>query len=251
MAAQQQVLAEEKVLNEAVRLNRTRKVCAQHAPRLRASNDCAVNKFGRWLPDCNHSADDFIGEQRKKRHGSARHDQYPETLPLADKEVVLAFDDGPLPPHSNKILDILTSECVKATFFIIGRMARQFPDVVRREYAAGYTIGAHSQNHPLRSHKLSGDHLHHEIDDGIASVRAALSAGLENASGHSHLSERLLGSDCALRRFPRQIDTDKVSNEEIQDIVITANLTPKMPGLQNSFQAILKELGKDMQIRFT
>lgn len=53
-------------------------------------------------------------------------------------------------------------------------MARQFPDVVRREYAAGYTIGAHSQNHPLRFHKLSGDHLHHEIDDGIASVRAAL-----------------------------------------------------------------------------
>jgi peptidoglycan/xylan/chitin deacetylase (PgdA/CDA1 family) len=57
--------------------------------------------------------------------------QYPETLPLADKEVVLTFDDGPLPPHSNKILDILTSECVKATIFIIGRMARQFPDVVR------------------------------------------------------------------------------------------------------------------------
>jgi len=100
--------------------------------------------------------------------------QYPETLPLADKEVVLTFDDGPLPPHSNKILDILTSECVKATFFIIGRMARQFPDVVHREYAAGYTIGAHSQNHPLRFQKLSGDNLHHEIDDGIASVRAAL-----------------------------------------------------------------------------
>jgi glutathione S-transferase len=30
-----------------------------------ASNDCAANRFGRWLPDCNHSADDFIGEQRK------------------------------------------------------------------------------------------------------------------------------------------------------------------------------------------
>jgi len=49
--------------------------------------------------------------------------QYRETLPLAEKEVVLTFDDGPLPPHSNKILDILTSECIKATFFIIGRMA--------------------------------------------------------------------------------------------------------------------------------
>jgi hypothetical protein len=49
--------------------------------------------------------------------------QYPQTLPLADKEVVLTFDDGPLPRYSNKILDILTSECVKATFFTIGRMA--------------------------------------------------------------------------------------------------------------------------------
>jgi peptidoglycan/xylan/chitin deacetylase (PgdA/CDA1 family) len=100
--------------------------------------------------------------------------QYPETLPLADKEVVLTFDDGPLPPYSNKILDILAAECVKATFFVIGRMAREFPDVVRREYAAGDTIGAHSQNHPLLFHKLSGDNLRHEIDDGIASVSAAL-----------------------------------------------------------------------------
>jgi peptidoglycan/xylan/chitin deacetylase (PgdA/CDA1 family) len=100
--------------------------------------------------------------------------QYPKTLPLADNEVVLTFDDGPLPRYSNKILDILTSECVKATFFVIGRMAQQFPDVVRREYAAGYTIGAHSQNHPLRFQKLSGDNLHREIDEGIASVSAAL-----------------------------------------------------------------------------
>jgi hypothetical protein len=41
-------------------------VCACDAGVVRqASNDCAANKFGRWLPDCNHSADDFIGEQRK------------------------------------------------------------------------------------------------------------------------------------------------------------------------------------------
>ncbi len=72
------------------------------------------------------------------------------------------------------MLDILTSECVKATFFIIVRMARQFPDVVRREYAAGYTIGAHSQNDPVRFGKLSGENLRREIDDGIASVSAAL-----------------------------------------------------------------------------
>ena len=59
--------------------------------------------------------------------------------------------------------------------------------------------------------------------------------------------------DGRLRRWlPRQIDIDKVSDQEIQDIVITANLTPrKCLGFKTPFQAILKELGKDVQIRFT
>jgi IS30 family transposase len=43
-----------------------------------------------------------------------------------------------------------------------------------------------------------------------------------------------------------------MSDQEIQDIVITANLTPrKCLGFKTPFQAILKELGKDVQIRFT
>jgi IS30 family transposase len=51
---------------------------------------------------------------------------------------------------------------------------------------------------------------------------------------------------------PRHIDIDKVSDEEIQDIVLTANLTPrKCLGFKTPFQAILKELGKDVQIRFS
>src|SRR6476660_4547625 len=54
--------------------------------------------------------------------------QYGETLPLADHEVVLTFDDGPLPAHSNRILEILAAQCVKATFFTIGRMASAYPE---------------------------------------------------------------------------------------------------------------------------
>src|ERR1700744_4338945 len=46
--------------------------------------------------------------------------QYPESLPLNDHEVVLTFDDGPLPPYTSRILDTLASECVKATFFMVG-----------------------------------------------------------------------------------------------------------------------------------
>ncbi|HXQ04428.1 MAG TPA: polysaccharide deacetylase family protein, partial [Bradyrhizobium sp.] len=45
--------------------------------------------------------------------------QYAETLPLRDHEVVLTFDDGPLPHNSNQILEILASQCVKATFFTV------------------------------------------------------------------------------------------------------------------------------------
>jgi peptidoglycan/xylan/chitin deacetylase (PgdA/CDA1 family) len=100
--------------------------------------------------------------------------QYPDSLPLADKEVVLTFDDGPLPPYSNQILDILASQCVKATYFMVGSMAHAYPQVVRRVYEAGHTIGTHSENHPTHFGTLPIDRMRHEIDDGIADVGAAL-----------------------------------------------------------------------------
>ena len=100
--------------------------------------------------------------------------QYGESLPLDDHEVVLTFDDGPLPPYSNQVLEILASECVKATYFMIGRMARSFPDMARKIRDAGHTIGTHSQNHPLKFHKMPVERSAQEIDDGIASVTAAL-----------------------------------------------------------------------------
>jgi peptidoglycan/xylan/chitin deacetylase (PgdA/CDA1 family) len=100
--------------------------------------------------------------------------QYPETLPLNDKEVVLTFDDGPLPPYSNQILDILAAQCVKVNYFLVGAMARAYPSVVRRMYEEGHTIGTHSDTHPLRFGELPLDRLRHEIDGGIADVSAAL-----------------------------------------------------------------------------
>ncbi len=69
-------------------------------------------------------------------------------LPLADKEVVLTFDDGPVPRYTNPILDILAAECVKATFFLVGEMAHAYPATARRIYAEGHSIGTHSKDHP-------------------------------------------------------------------------------------------------------
>src|SRR5579871_1607408 len=100
--------------------------------------------------------------------------QYRETLPLADHEVVLTFDDGPLPRNSNQILDILADECVKATFFTIGQQARNSPEGVRKLLAAGHTIGTHTQTHPLTMDRMPIERARQEIEDGIASVKAAL-----------------------------------------------------------------------------
>jgi peptidoglycan/xylan/chitin deacetylase (PgdA/CDA1 family) len=100
--------------------------------------------------------------------------QYAESLPLADHEVVLTFDDGPLPQKSNQILDILAAQCVKATFFEIGRMAKASPEGIRKLRDAGHTIGTHTQDHPLSMNHMAIERARQEIEQGIDSVKAAL-----------------------------------------------------------------------------
>jgi peptidoglycan/xylan/chitin deacetylase (PgdA/CDA1 family) len=106
---------------------------------------------------------------------------YHDSLPLADHEVVLTFDDGPLPPHTGAILEILASECVKATYFMVGRMATAFPDWVHKVAAAGHTIGTHSQSHPLTFHKMPLPKAEQEIDQGFESVQTALGSDFKVA----------------------------------------------------------------------
>jgi peptidoglycan/xylan/chitin deacetylase (PgdA/CDA1 family) len=98
--------------------------------------------------------------------------QYPETLPLNDHEVVLTFDDGPLPRYTSRVLETLASECVKATFFMVGQMARAYPEMVRRVYDEGHTVASHTQNHPIR--KMSAAQAAREIEEGFASLREAI-----------------------------------------------------------------------------
>jgi peptidoglycan/xylan/chitin deacetylase (PgdA/CDA1 family) len=100
--------------------------------------------------------------------------QYRTTLPLDDHEVVITFDDGPLPPYTNRILDTLAAECVKVTYFLVGQQANAYPDIVRRIYNAGHSTGTHSQNHPLTFNQMALPRLEHEVGAGIASVQAAL-----------------------------------------------------------------------------
>lgn len=73
---------------------------------------------------------------------------YPRTIPLADHEVILTFDDGPNAANTPKILHALAGECVRATFFVIGRNAEALPQIVRQEVADGHTVAYHTYSHP-------------------------------------------------------------------------------------------------------
>ena len=162
-----------------------------------------------------------VDPREHKRIGTM---DYAETLPLADREVVLTFDDGPIPPYTTKILEILAAECIHANYFMVGEMAKEYPALVRSVYDAGHVIGTHSMNHPYRFRALSVDRGNSQIDDGIAAVAAALGDSDKvapffrfpgfgwTAAGHEHAALRGLmvwGADVPaddwMRLGPREV----------------------------------------------
>jgi peptidoglycan/xylan/chitin deacetylase (PgdA/CDA1 family) len=98
---------------------------------------------------------------------------FPQTLPLRDHEVVLTFDDGPSPRGTRKVLAALQKECVRATFFLVGRPAADHAALVRRIAAEGHTVGYHTWSHQSLMRIKPGDATE-EIDHGIAAVEMAL-----------------------------------------------------------------------------
>jgi peptidoglycan/xylan/chitin deacetylase (PgdA/CDA1 family) len=98
---------------------------------------------------------------------------FPQTLPLDDHEVVLTFDDGPSPPTTPRVLAALAHECVRATFFLIGKHASEHPELVRRIAAEGHTIGHHTWMHRSLM-KIDPSEATEEIDRGISADEMAL-----------------------------------------------------------------------------
>lgn len=67
--------------------------------------------------------------------------------PTNEKLIALTFDDGPYGEATAKILDILDARKTKATFFLVGKNALKYPDLVKREAAAGHLLGNHTYDH--------------------------------------------------------------------------------------------------------
>ncbi len=99
-----------------------------------------------------------------------------KTSLLGKKEVVLTFDDGPMPWITRSILETLDKECTKATFFSVGRMAVAYPEVVREVVARGHTLGTHTYSHPFNMPRMKPEKAQAEIENGFAAVAAAAGA---------------------------------------------------------------------------
>jgi cellulose synthase/poly-beta-1,6-N-acetylglucosamine synthase-like glycosyltransferase/spore germination protein YaaH/peptidoglycan/xylan/chitin deacetylase (PgdA/CDA1 family) len=86
--------------------------------------------------------------------GRVEYQQYPSGWILERRggkskgKVLLSFDDGPDPRWTPQILDLLQRRGVKAVFFVIGENAQARPDLVKREFDEGHTVGNHTYTHP-------------------------------------------------------------------------------------------------------
>lgn len=92
---------------------------------------------------------------------------------LQPKEVVLTFDDGPLPNRTTAILKALDAECTKATFFSVGKVAAGYPDIIRQVAKSGHTVGAHTMLHKDLS-KMPMDKAKDEIEESFSVIQRAV-----------------------------------------------------------------------------
>jgi peptidoglycan-N-acetylglucosamine deacetylase len=85
--------------------------------------------------------------------------------------VALTFDDGPDPQDTPRLLDLLREKGVKATFFVVGKRADQYPEIVRRAWAEGHLVANHTWSHPSLFCFLTPGRLRAEIERGTESIR--------------------------------------------------------------------------------
>jgi peptidoglycan/xylan/chitin deacetylase (PgdA/CDA1 family) len=92
---------------------------------------------------------------------------------LSATEVVLTFDDGPWPGNTPAVLAALAAQCVKATFFPIGKHASWHPEILKQVGAQGHTIGSHTWSHVDLSKKPLQE-AKDEIEAGVSAVTISL-----------------------------------------------------------------------------
>ncbi len=132
---------------------------------------------------------------------------------LQPGEVVLTFDDGPMPWITRAILTTLEQHCTRATFFSVGKMAVAYPNVLREVMERGHTIGTHTWSHPLNLKRLSADAAVAEMERGFAAVAAAAGQPIAPFFRFPGLSDSPAMVEHLKRRQVASVTVDVVSND--------------------------------------
>ena len=131
---------------------------------------------------------------------------YPKTIALADHEVILTFDDGPDEFTTPQILRALADQCVRATFFVIGRKVDALPALARRELAEGHTIAHHTYTHPQPTLRYMGEaQARADVLKGMIAVERVVYGADFSAGEPTDLSRLKLHTP--FFRFPGFADT--------------------------------------------
>lgn len=99
-----------------------------------------------------------------------------------EKKAYLTFDDGPTAKATSKILDVLKEEDVKATFFVVGKHVKEYPELVKREYQEGHYIANHGYNHNNKLLYKDMESFKNEIISTDLEISRAI--GVENYCSH-------------------------------------------------------------------
>ncbi|MFH1445871.1 MAG: polysaccharide deacetylase family protein [Chloroflexota bacterium] len=158
--------------------------CSQPMPAVQATPLIEIARSGEVPPDRNTSAEFgelFAGWSGKEKainaggvsEGDPGNSESGPGNSVAEKIVYLTFDDGPDPDWTPLVLDILLRHNARATFYVVGRSVKTYPEVILQLAQAGQMIANHSYNHVSLS-KLSWQEFYYELKNTENAVREIL-----------------------------------------------------------------------------
>jgi len=86
--------------------------------------------------------------------------------------VAMTFDDGPHPELTPKLLDLLKSRNIRATFYVVGRNVQAYPEIAKRIVDEGHEIANHTWSHPSLT-KIGAARVKSEMDQTTEAIRKA------------------------------------------------------------------------------
>ena len=131
--------------------------------------------------------------------------RYGGTTDNKKKQIVLTFDDGPDPAYTPQILDILKQYRVPAVFFVVGKNAEAYPDLIRRIWSEGHEIGNHSWSHPDMAN-ISVEHQRLQLTSTQRIIQA------------------LIGHSTTLFRPPYGNDVEPTTTREVSPLELASEM---------------------------